>query len=114
MGLGKTIQVLSLLDYHVAMYNSTQSQDKENQTKKNKSTTLVVCPLPLLQQWNAEISRKFAKGSLSVLVYHGKNRYHAAYVLLNIVRATKLKELNTDVVLTTYETLASEFKVSVD
>ena len=57
MGLGKTIQVLSLLDYDLQVYNSHQStEDKENK-KKTKSTTLVVCPLPLLQQWNAEITR---------------------------------------------------------
>ena len=99
MGLGKTIQVLSLLDHDLRIRQSGENKENEDYEDDNeKPTTLVLCPLPLIQQWKTEIQRKFLKNTWSILVYHGKVK-------------SVVEEIDEDIVLTTYETLASEFKV---
>lgn len=58
MGLGKTIQTLALI-----------LANPPPKTAKCK-TTLVVCPLGVLQQWVSEIRDKTFKGTLRVGVHH--------------------------------------------
>lgn len=87
MGLGKTIQALALMI-------SRQSTDPE------RKTTLIIAPVSLMQQWRYEIQRMLKPGrQLSVYVLHGDKKR------LNF---TGLKEY--DVVLTTFGTLAAEYK----
>lgn len=62
-------------------------------------STLVVCPVGCLLQWNEEISNK-GKG-LCVYLYHGPHRHRT-------ISAAQLAEY--DVVLTTYHTILSLLK----
>lgn len=99
MGLGKTVQSIALI-----LSNSRPEKGIEPENKKNKISdstgkgTLVVAPLALIKQWEAEINTKVTKShALKVLVHHGPNRTKSA---------DKLKQY--DVVITTYQVLASE------
>lgn len=90
MGLGKTIQALALM----ATRRSTDFERKP---------TLIIAPVSLMQQWRREIQRMLRPGrhQLSVYVLHGEK----------CKRGTNFMDLKDyDVVLTTYGTLASEFR----
>ncbi|PKS05051.1 hypothetical protein jhhlp_008418 [Lomentospora prolificans] len=96
MGLGKTLQSISLI-------LTNQRPSKEDKAWKKaytgvEKTTLVVAPLALIRQWEAEIKEKVAKThKLKVYVHHGPQR------------TKSFKELALyDVVVTTYQTLVSE------
>ena len=87
MGLGKTIQALSLILSHPS----------EDLLRK---VTLVVAPLALMQQWKREIEKLVKpKYALKVLILHADTRD---------TRWSALRQ--QDVVLTTFGTLASELK----
>lgn len=89
MGLGKTVQTLALIMAH----KSDDSLCK---------TTLVVGPVSLLRQWAAEmLSKVKIEHRLKVGFYHGADKKK-----LN----TFLKMARYDIILTSYTTLASEFK----
>lgn len=83
MGMGKTLQTISLI---VAKRATVRP-------------TLVVCPVAAVMQWYSEI-QKFTSNSdlLSVHVYHGSQK----------ITAERLMEF--DVVLTTYQTLENEYR----
>ncbi|KAF2092005.1 hypothetical protein K490DRAFT_17018, partial [Saccharata proteae CBS 121410] len=106
MGLGKTIQSLALI-----LNNPRPDPDsKDPEDKKQKipaatcRSTLVVAPLALIKQWESEIKTKvLASHKLKVLVHHGQSRTK---------RADDLKKY--DVVITTYQILASEHSGSSD
>ncbi|KAF2972382.1 hypothetical protein GQX73_g1123 [Xylaria multiplex] len=88
MGLGKTIQAISLI----------LCRPPEDGTRK---TTLIVVPTSLLHQWEREIADKVKPGHKlkTVIYYSGKKR-----------NMTVARLLSYDVVLTTYGTLAYEWK----
>ncbi|KAL7910770.1 SNF2 family N-terminal domain-containing protein [Trichoderma velutinum] len=102
MGLGKTLQSISLI-----LLNQKPKKDQEGWKKsfqKVDKTTLVVAPLALIRQWEAEINEKVVKQhGLKVLVHHGPQRTKQAEDL-------KLY----DVVITTYQILVSEHGKSSD
>ncbi|KAJ5899361.1 hypothetical protein N7495_004105 [Penicillium taxi] len=115
MGLGKTVQAISLMLKNPKTENDEHSDktepasnkdDAKNNGAKNddepavrvSKTTLVIAPLALIKQWEAEIADKVEKThALRVCLYHGTNRAKAAASLDSY-----------DVVITTYGTLTSE------
>lgn len=98
MGLGKTLQSISLI-----LSNPRPERDGPDWRKSLNGVergTLVVAPLALIRQWEAEIAEKVTKSHrLSVLVHHGPNR------------TKRFQDLaKYDVVITTYQIVASEHK----
>ncbi|KFZ01224.1 hypothetical protein V500_00843 [Pseudogymnoascus sp. VKM F-4518 (FW-2643)] len=90
MGLGKTISTLALL----------LSRPSHNKARK---TTLIVGPVALIKQWEREILSKIVSSHrLSTFVYHSGKK------------ATWSTLRTHDVVLTTYGTLAAEYKRYMD
>ncbi|KAK4249547.1 SNF2 family N-terminal domain-containing protein [Corynascus novoguineensis] len=96
MGLGKTLQSISLIVSNTMPGPGDDRWQKHfNQVKK---ATLVVAPLALIRQWEAEIKEKVSKGhELKVCVHHGPQRTKDPQVLAKY-----------DVVITTYQILVSE------
>lgn len=89
MGLGKTVQAISLI-----LANKSAEVERK--------TTLIIAPVSLLRQWAAEIASKIKpQFALSVAIYHGSDKKPLA-------RAKDM--LRYDVVLTSFGTLASEWK----
>ncbi|BGP04654.1 hypothetical protein JCM10049v2_000456 [Rhodotorula toruloides] len=86
MGLGKTIEAIA----NCLINPSADPEEK---------TTLVVAPLALLNQWEAELTDKVERGHLSICKYHGPERSKYS--------AKKLRKF--DFVLTTYGTLVTDF-----
>src|SRR4051812_12202912 len=104
MGLGKTIEMLSLV--HAVKYpmldpNQVDLAEKPSTSKSihppissstNEkypaiNTTLIVCPMSLLSQWRDEVNNVSAQGTLSVDIYYGKKRNWN----LKAIRARKAK-----------------------
>ncbi|TNY21480.1 DNA repair protein rad5 [Rhodotorula diobovata] len=86
MGLGKTIQLIALM-----------LANPSDRVKTKAKTTLVVCPVALMEQWKAEIA-KHTDGRLRVLIHHGPSRTSEGRKLAKY-----------DVVITSYPTLSSEW-----
>jgi hypothetical protein len=87
MGLGKTVQALSLIC-------ARPSSDPL------RKTTLIIAPVALMRQWEKEIERHVHPVyKLKVWIYHGKGK-NADF--------NKLRQY--DVVLTTFGTVTSEYK----
>ncbi|KAH8882127.1 hypothetical protein GQ53DRAFT_462445 [Thozetella sp. PMI_491] len=96
MGLGKTLQSISL----IVSNKMPKPEDKgwKKHFENIKSATLVVAPLALIRQWEAEIKDKVSKShGLKVCVHHGPQRTKDPSHLARY-----------DVVITTYQILVSE------
>lgn len=89
MGLGKTLQSISLI------LTNPKPADQHPGVEK---TTLVVAPLALIRQWEAELKDRVEESHrLKVLVHHGPQR------------TKRFEDLRRyDVVITTYQILVSE------
>lgn len=127
MGLGKTIMTISLLLSHSGRGGLSSKASNENSesgdmlddspTSSKKATkfsgfdkvqkqqnslagggNLIICPMTLIGQWKTEIETHARPGALSIYVHYGQSRSKDAKVLAQ-----------SDVVLTTYGVLASEF-----
>ncbi|KAJ9664498.1 hypothetical protein H2198_000149 [Neophaeococcomyces mojaviensis] len=96
MGLGKTCSMLSLIA--CSMNQLSQGNCDNHSSALTSNATLVVVPLPLLQVWEKQIREHFQTDSVHFLIYYGTTR----------------KQCNSltgfDIVLTTYNTVAKEWK----
>ncbi|THU93374.1 hypothetical protein K435DRAFT_725516 [Dendrothele bispora CBS 962.96] len=92
MGLGKTIQMY----FRIA-------QDKwEKKPEERMMPTLIVTPLSIIVQWKTEIEKyKSATSRIKILIYHGQQRS----------KCSMYDILTSDIIITTYETLVSEYAV---
>ena len=99
MGLGKTIQSISLLLTNPRPSPSSSNDgEKKNISRSTEKGTLVVAPLALIKQWEAEIKNRVSDSHrMRVCVHHGPQR------------TKRFEDLRKyDVVITTYQILVSE------
>ncbi|OVA09784.1 SNF2-related [Macleaya cordata] len=105
MGMGKTIQAIALVLAKRAMAQTgcgpSGLSDSPNSSKAlpEIKTTLVICPVVAVIQWENEITRFTPPGNTKVLVYHGANRKK------NINQFSEY-----DFVLTTYSIIEAEYR----
>ncbi|SOV17854.1 DNA repair protein RAD5, putative [Plasmodium gaboni] len=113
MGLGKTIQSIGLIThdiYHNKLYTKNNNLgNKKNFTYLIENTikgvhfkrggTLVIAPLALIYQWKEEIERHTKEGFVTCYIYYGTSKDISSEELSGY-----------SVVLTTYSTLVSEYK----
>lgn len=86
MGIGKSIQVLSLC---------------AQQLKEDSLPTLIICPTTILTHWSTEIRTHLDPSIQSHILYYGQNRNR---------KGRLLDSERINFVLTSYGTVASEFK----
>jgi DNA repair protein RAD5 len=102
MGLGKTIEALSLI--HANKPPLEQHNDKSTIKTAKSPTTLIVCPMSLLAQWRDEIIRGSKEDTISVTVYYGNDRS------LDLQQSLCRWDGNApDVLLTTYGVVMTEW-----
>ncbi|CAJ0553138.1 Ff.00g116500.m01.CDS01 [Fusarium sp. VM40] len=94
MGLGKTLCVLSLICWSLDLLRDTEAQGNGSEL----STTLVVIPKSIIPSWQAQIKNHIVPGQIRVALYYGTGRQ-------NLVKDFR----KNDIVLTTYQTLRSEW-----
>ena len=88
MGLGKTTDIIAHVIYTY-------------QQHPNLGKTLIVCPLSLLDMWKKEIHNTTTLKNDQVIIYYGENKNMLFF---------DSNDINSKIVLTTYETLKSELQ----
>ncbi|KAK5998484.1 Helicase-like transcription factor [Cladobotryum mycophilum] len=102
MGLGKTLSILSLIAStadEAAQWECLEPEQPsapEGRPSRNE-TTLIICPLSTVTNWEEQIKQHVHTGSLSFHIYHGSNR---------IKDIAKLATF--DIVITTYGSVSNE------
>ena len=114
MGLGKTIEMLSLIHSNkspLAPKNSStvsslpKLQMQSSEVEFAPCTTLVVAPMSLLAQWQSEAEKASALGTMKTLVYYGTDKNVNLQMLCSGSNAGSAPNL----VITSYGTVLSEF-----
>ena len=116
MGLGKTIEMLSLIHTHKADVASSNNdslsvnglprlRNNSSAVEKAPVTTLVVAPMSLLAQWQSEADKASKSGSLKVLVYYGSEKNANLQNLCSEPNAANAPNL----IITSYGVVLSEF-----
>ena len=90
MGLGKTVMMAALIHTNPPNHSS---QAKKAKSDRMNGNTLVIVPLSLLGQWSSELSTHGA--GMTITEYYGSR--------------TARELVKSDIVLTTYGTVSSEF-----
>ncbi|KAF7457561.1 putative DNA repair protein rhp16 [Cryptosporidium felis] len=104
MGMGKTIQTISLLLEH----DTPPITDEKQGELIGKN--LVVAPVAAVLQWKQEIERFTKPGSLKVHVYHGSKRSKSQGGKGSKSEYGGVDIDEADVVITTYPTLEAEYR----
>jgi E3 ubiquitin-protein ligase SHPRH len=102
MGLGKTLEIISLVTLHRRTFQSATVFDVFiGDNVRPTSSTLIISPPSILQQWLSEISRHAPH--LKVIHYEGIKEY-------NQMSPNELVDLlaSSDIVVSTYSILAAE------
>ena len=103
MGLGKTLSILALLVGSMDEAKAWGQQDapetdREKPLIRNAKTTLLVCPLSTVANWEDQIANHIEPKTLKYYIFHGGNRI------------SDLDDLaQYDIVITTYSIVSSEF-----
>ena len=102
MGLGKTIQSIALMLQNPRPAPDSKEANKLKIAPDVEKSTLIVAPLALIKQWEGEIKDRVTDShAMTVRIHHGPQR------------TKSFKDLKKfDVVITTYQTLASEHAAS--
>ncbi|KIV91772.1 hypothetical protein PV10_06278 [Exophiala mesophila] len=105
MGLGKTLEALSLIGSTLDEAEQFASQAFENTEDEamsavvaNTKATLIVCPTSTVKNWEDQISQHVRPESMKFYVHHGSNREKDA---------SRMSVY--DIVITTYGVVTSEF-----
>ncbi|CCF59989.1 hypothetical protein KAFR_0I02090 [Kazachstania africana CBS 2517] len=108
MGLGKTIEILTLIMLNKRKLTESQTfLTHDNKTIHRTKTTLIICPNPLLQQWINEINEHTNPGTIKIFHYLGYNDIILKFKTNNIEDI--VKKLSTyDVIITTYNIINLE------
>jgi DNA repair protein RAD5 len=115
MGLGKTIEMLSIVHANRPISSKESSlgkrspsrhpfQSLNDSSKRASPTTLIVCPMSLLGQWRDEFLRGSKENTLKVEVYYGTSRDSSL-----VSRLQSWNGSAPDVLITTYGTVLSEW-----
>jgi len=96
MGLGKTLTTLAFIASSKAAGNGNEAQCTEDSSPQLPS--LVVAPKTAIPVWESRIQKHFESNMLRLYVYHGTAR-----------KISSFASLNHDIVITTYETLTTEW-----
>ena len=103
MGLGKTIQTLSLIASTMSEATSFSEQqlvrngEAEVNLKTNSRATLLVAPVSTVKNWEDQIREHTRGAGMTYCVYHGAGRERNPFLLAD-----------NDIVITTYSTAATE------
>jgi SNF2 family DNA or RNA helicase len=106
MGLGKSLSILALIASTYSdskRFRNKRSETHQGDTECNGRGTLIVCPKSVLSSWDDEIKKHIVANKLRVYVYHGASRMQYPHELSKY-----------DIVLTTYNTVASEWSSRKD
>jgi SNF2 family DNA or RNA helicase len=103
MGLGKTLSMMALivssLDHAEQFARLPPPLAINTRLRLNARTTLLVCPLSVVANWEIQIKDHIKKETIKHYIYHGNNR------------TQDIEELASyDIVITSYHTIASELK----
>ncbi|KAI0154180.1 hypothetical protein GGR57DRAFT_467470 [Xylariaceae sp. FL1272] len=96
MGLGKTLSVIALICYHL---DQTSGPTSITQYPFSR-TTLIVTPKSTIYGWQQQLERHVRFAGIRSFVYHGPRREDRSN-----------QQNNLDVVITTYDTLRSDWKL---
>jgi DNA repair protein RAD5 len=117
MGLGKTIEMLSLVHSHKAdlanlpnagptsVNNLPRLANNSAAIQDAPATTLVVAPLSLLAQWQSEAEKASKPGSLKIMVYYGSDKAVNLQSLCCEANAASAP----NIIVTSYGSVLSEF-----
>ena len=108
MGLGKTIEMLSLMHSHKAAKRPPEAvrlHSGSGSVEWAPATTLVVAPMSLLAQWKSEAAKASHGDSLKVLVYYGAEKSVNLRSLCSERNAAHAPNL----IITSYGVVLSEF-----
>lgn len=98
MGLGKTCSMLSLIAANPLTHEVSNYGNARSTAADAVKATLVVVPFSLLQVWEKQIVEHFRPGSIRFVVFYGA------------IRQQNIDVENYDIVVTTYNTIALEWK----
>ncbi|KAH7324014.1 SNF2 family N-terminal domain-containing protein [Rhexocercosporidium sp. MPI-PUGE-AT-0058] len=100
MGMGKSLSLLALIIYTLPCQRSHNDENGYLASEQKdiwSSATLIIAPKSTIQGWRQQVNKHTRPGVLKLHIYHGNGR-----------RISRDRLVEFDIVLTTYETAASD------